>query len=147
VIAVVRPHSWDFPLFLHVTGAILLFGVLVAVLALSLSGRKRPEASVLADAAFWSVLACALPAWVVMRVGAQWIYSKWGFDGHNDPTWVGIGFGVSDAGLLVILLLLGATFLWRRKRVAWPAWTATGLSALYIAMLAIAWLAMSGKWS
>ena len=32
-VAAIRPDSWDFPLFLHVTGAMLLVGALVVVAA------------------------------------------------------------------------------------------------------------------
>ena len=36
-----------------------------------------------------------------MRVAAQWIYSKEGYDDlPSDPNWIGIGFGISDLGLL-----------------------------------------------
>ena len=39
-----------------------------------------------------------------MRVGAQWIYSKENDIYPTDPTWVGIGFIVADAGLLILLI-------------------------------------------
>ena len=45
-----------------------------------------------------------------MRVAAQWTYSKEHFSGHDDPAWLGIGFGVSDAGLLVLLAALGLAY-------------------------------------
>src|SRR5262249_53404683 len=91
-IAVLRPHSWDFPLFVHVFGAMLLFGATLATAALAFAGPKVPAVS---RSAFWTLLAAAIPSWVLMRVGAQWIYSK---EHHqifeSNPTWIGIGFGV-----------------------------------------------------
>ena len=39
-----------------------------------------------------------------MRGAAEWIASKWGFGGDNDPTWVGIGYITSDLGLLLIII-------------------------------------------
>jgi hypothetical protein len=147
VIASVRPNAWDLPLFLHVTGAILLVGVLAAVLALALAGSRRPDASILSDSTFWVVLCGSLPAWLLMRVAAQWIYSKEHFSGHNDPTWLGIGFGVSDLGILILLVLLGISFRWRRKAVSWAPRLIVGVTALYLVLLTVAMLAMSGKWA
>jgi hypothetical protein len=145
VIAFLRPHAWDLPLFLHVFGAMTLFGATLATAALAFAGPRVPS---LSRSAFWTLLAAAIPAWVLMRVGAQWIYSK---EHHQlfetDPTWVGIGFMVADVGLLVLLVTTGIAFWWKRsgKRVA--ARIVAGLSTLYLILLAVAWLAMSGKWS
>jgi hypothetical protein len=53
-----------------------------------------------------------------MRAGAQWIYDKEGFTGDDDPAWIGIGFGTSDLGalLLLIALVLGWIGLRRSRR-------------------------------
>jgi hypothetical protein len=55
-------------------------------------------------AAFWALLTVALPGWIVTRVGAQWIYSKEGWSGEDDPDWLGIGYTVADIGLPVLLI-------------------------------------------
>jgi hypothetical protein len=81
-----------------------------------------------------------------MRGAAAWIYSKEGFSGDNDPTWIGVGFAVADLGLLVLLLTLGFAFWWQRSGKPIAARVVAGLSSLYAVLLAIAWLAMSGKW-
>ena len=39
-----------------------------------------------------------------MRGAAEWIYSKEGFSGDNDPGWIGIGYITSDLGLLLIII-------------------------------------------
>jgi hypothetical protein len=144
MIAMLRPHAWDFPLFLHVLGAMVLFGATLATAGLALAGPRVPR---LARSAFWTLLAAAIPAWVVMRVGAQWIYSK----EHNtifssDPTWIGIGFGVADVGLLILIVATGAAFWWQRSGKVAAARVVGGLSLIYLALLVVAWLAMSGKW-
>jgi hypothetical protein len=144
VIAYSRPF-W--PLFLHVLGAMVLVGAMIAVLVLTLAGRRLPEVASLRKAAFWTLLIVAIPAWVVMRVGAEWIYSKEFGSGGNDPTWVGIGFAVADVGLLVLLVTAGVAFWWKRGGKPLAGGLVGGLSALYLALLAVAWLAMSGKWS
>jgi len=46
----------------------------------------------------------------VMRIGAQWIYSREPYSdlpaGVDDPTWIGIGFIVADLGALLVLIAL-----------------------------------------
>jgi hypothetical protein len=143
LIAAIRPDAWGFPLFLHIFGAMILFGATLATVTLAVAGRRSPA---LARSAFWSLLAAAIPAWVLMRVGAQWIYSKEGFSGNDDPTWLGIGFLVADLGLVILLLTTGFAFWWRRSQKALAANLVAGLSAVYLVLLVVAWLAMSGKW-
>lgn len=145
MIAYSRPF-W--PLFLHVLGAMTLVGAILAVLVLTVAGRRRPEVAALRRAAFWTLLIVAIPAWIVMRVGAGWIYSKeFGSSSGNDPTWVGIGFIVADAGLLVLLVTSGVTYWWKRAGTQLAGRLVGGLAGLYLVLLAVAWLAMSGKWS
>jgi len=124
------------PLFLHVLGAMTLFGAVLAALILALAGQRRTT---------FLALLTAVPAWVVMRAGAQWIYTKEG-KWPTNPTWISIGFDVADMGLIVLLLALGAAFWWRRGGSAHAARATAALSGIYIALLALAWLAMSGKW-
>ncbi len=146
MIGAVRPNAWDLPLFLHVLGATLLFGATFATAVLSLAAWRRPAVPMLARSTFWTLLIVSIPAWVLMRGGAAWIYSKEGFSGDNDPTWIGVGFAVAEPGLLVLLLSLGFAFWWRRSGKPVAGRVVAGLSSLYAVLLAIAWLAMSGKW-
>src|SRR4051794_7027938 len=56
-----------------------------------------------------TLFAVALPGWIVMRVGAEWAYSKEQWDDLPDklqPTWLGIGFFTADIGGLVLLIAL-----------------------------------------
>jgi hypothetical protein len=108
LLASVRPDSWNFPLFLHVLGAMILVGGLVAG-ASSLAFAKGENR--LLRLGYWSLLAVSLPGWVLMRIGAQWIYSKEGWDDVPDkfiPTWLDIGVLTADAGGLVLLVALVA---------------------------------------
>ena len=143
MIAYSRPF-W--PLFLHVLGAMTLVGAVLAVAIVSWVAWRRPDAAVLRRAAWLTLVAVALPAYVVMRGGGQWIYSKEGFSGKNDPTWLGVGFGVADAGLLLLLITIGLAYWWRRSAKALAGRIVAVLSSVYLVLLAIAWLAMSGKW-
>ena len=145
MIAYSRPFL---PLFLHILGAMTLVGAILAVLVLTAAAWRRPEVAALRRAAFRTLLIVAIPAWIVMRVGAEWIYSKeFGSSNADDPTWVGIGFAVADAGLLVLLVTSGVAFWWNRAGTRLAGRLVGGLAGLYLVLLAVAWLAMSGKWS
>jgi hypothetical protein len=146
MIAAVRPHAWDFPLFLHVLGAMVLVGVVATAALLSVVAWRRPGVPVYGRAAFWSLLAVGVPAYVVMRIGAQWTYSNEGFSGNDDPTWIGIGFAVADIGLLLLLLTTGLAFWWKRRGKPVVGRFVAGLTSVYLLMLGIAWFAMSAKW-
>ena len=104
VLATIRPDSWNFPLFLHVLGAMILVGATLT--STSLLAFARGEARFL-RLGYWTLLAVALPGYVLMRIGAQWIYSKEGLDDAPiDFTWATIGFIVADAGALLLLIAL-----------------------------------------
>jgi hypothetical protein len=81
----------------------------------------------------------------VMRVFAQVIASDEGLK-HNLPTWITIGQGVADGGLLLLLVSAGCSYWWVRSGKPLAGRIVAGLSAVYLVLLAIAWLAMSGKW-
>jgi len=134
------------PLFLHVLGAMTLVGAILTVAIVSWVAWRRPDLVVLRRAAWTSLLVVALPSYIVMRGAGQWIYSKEGFSGKNDPTWLGVGFGVADAGLLLLLITLGVAYWWRSGGKPLAGRIVAGLSSVYLVLLAIAWLAMSGKW-
>jgi hypothetical protein len=144
VVAYSRPF-W--PLFLHVLGAMVLVGAIFTVLLLTFTALRRPDVPALPRAAFRTLLFAAIPAWLVMRVCGQWIYSKeFGSNSQNDPTWVGIGFIIGDLGLLILLITTGVAFWWNRKARPVGGRIVLGLSSIYLILLTIAWLAMSGKW-
>ena len=144
MLAALRPDSWALPLFLHVLGAILLFGGIASLVVLSFAGlRAAEQAALLRRVAFVTTLVLVWPSFVLMRIGAQWILAREGLD-RNTPGWVGVGFAVSDAGVLVLLILtlLGWLALRRQPRAApFFAW----LSLIYLVALAVEWWAMSAK--
>lgn len=134
VLAYSRPF-W--PLFLHVLGAMTLFGVMIATLVVALA--RLPRATMTA-------LVAAIPAFVVLRVFAQILWNDEQDAYPKDPTWVGIGFMASDIGLLVLLVSIGIAFWWLRSGKAVAGRIVAGLAGLYLVLLTVAMLAMSGKW-
>jgi len=121
VLAAIRPDDWNFALLLHVLGAMLLVGGLLAAVT-SLSLGWRGDSVTLPRLGFRSLLFVAFPAWWLMRIAGQWIGSKEGFgDSENDPAWLGIGYLTAEAGGLLILISLILTGLGvRRMRSAEP---------------------------
>ena len=141
MLALIRPDSWNFPLFLHIFGATLLFGTVATVAIAGFASRSHAGyEQLLARVAQRTFLLGIVPAYVLMRVGAQWIDSK-EFPNGDEPGWIGVGFIVSDAGV-ILLLIVGILLAVRRQRVllAVPV-----LTAIYVVALGVAWVAMSGK--
>jgi hypothetical protein len=52
----------------------------------------------------------------------------------------------SDIGLLVLLVSIGIAFWWLRSGKAVAGRIVAGLAGLYLVLLTVAMLAMSGKW-
>ena len=94
MLALVRPESWNLPLFFHVLGATLTFGATATVALLSFAGlRGDPDrAGWLRGLAFWVGFAVLVPAFIMMRGAALWIVDKEYPGGHHEPGWVGVGF-------------------------------------------------------
>jgi hypothetical protein len=113
-LAAIRPDEVNFPLFLHVLGAMLLVGTLLAVASAILQGWRGddPERSrALTRFGLWTLIAGVLPSYVLMRVGAQWTESEEFGDlegaakeAFEDSWWVGIGYITADLGALLILI-------------------------------------------
>jgi hypothetical protein len=138
MLALVRPDSWNFPLFLHVLGATLLVGAVGATVIIAT--RAPAWRRLLAR----TIGLLVLPAWVLMRFAGQWIDSRENIP--DDPAWVGIGFGVGDAGL--VLLVITALIAWwgvRRPERRWPVRAVAVISAIYLIALFVAMWAMTTK--
>ena len=140
-----RPDSWNFPLLLHVAGAAVLFGAVAAAAVSTLAADRVAQPEFMRRLAFRSLLIVGLPAYIVMRVGAEWLYSK-GFDElEDDPAWLGIGYIVADVGLLVFLiaLVLAGIASWKGK--SGLARAAGVLSILLLVAMIVAVWAMGAK--
>jgi hypothetical protein len=138
VVAAVRPDSWNFPLLVHVLGAMVLVGALVLA-ASALIFAWRDGNPVLARLGYRSLLLGVLPGWIVMRVGAEWIASKEDV-ANSDLAWVDIGYNAADIGLLLILvstLLAGLAV--RRERPLAGSGLAGG-STIIVSLLLIVYL-------
>ena len=99
-LAAVRPDEWNFPLFLHVLSAMVLFGAVV--LAVVSVGGSSPAGL---RVGYRALLLGAIPAWIGMRLSAQWIASEENLldEGVEVPAWIDIGFITSEASFVVLI--------------------------------------------
>jgi hypothetical protein len=150
LLAANRADSWDFPLFLHVLGAMILVGGLVTTAGAL--GFARGETRML-RLGYWALLVVSLPGWILMRAGAEWIYSKEGWDdlpsGIDQPSWLDIGSLIADIGgvILLVSLIAGGVGV-RRLRGGKGAGLLKATLVLSIVLLAayvVAVWAMAGK--
>jgi hypothetical protein len=146
-LAAIRPDDWNFPLFLHVLGAMVLVGAtLTAASALAFA---RGDAAML-RLGYWTLLAVGLPSYVLMWAAAHWIYSKEGLDDSPlDSAWTTIGFAVAEGGALLFVAALITGGIGVRRL---PAGGGQGLlkatlilSVILLAALVVAAWAMAGK--
>jgi hypothetical protein len=141
MLAILRPDSWNFPLFLHVLGATLVTGATAAAFILAVSSRRWPwMRPILAR----TLLLATFPAWLLMRLPGEWINSREDIPGN--PGWLGVGFTVGDGGLvlLVVAMIVGAVGV-RRPQRNWPISTVAVLTGVYFVALIVAMVAMTGK--
>lgn len=141
MLAILRPDNWNFPLFLHVLGAMVVTGATAAAFLMAVSSRRWPWLrSTLAK----TLLLAVFPAWLLMRLAGQWIDSKENIPG--DPGWLGVGFLVGDVGfvLLIVAMILGAVGM-RRPQKNWPISAVAILTGIYFVALVVAMVAMTGK--
>ena len=148
-VAAVRPDDWNFPLLLHVLGAILLVGALLTVASALLLAWLRDDAGapLLNRLAFRSFVLGVLPAYVLMRLAGQWVASKENVD-DADFAWIEIGYFVSDLGLIVLLATGILAYLGAREgaRGGNPLSRAAGvLACVLLAAFLVALWAMTTK--
>jgi len=148
MLAAIRPDSWNFPLLLHVLGAMVLTGAMLTTSSALVFARGETR---LLRFGYWTLLAVGLPGYILMRIGAEWTASKEGFseEGAPEPDWLGIGYLVADLGalLLLIALILGGVGVYRLR-----AGKGTGMlkatmviSVVLLASYVVAVWAMSAK--
>jgi hypothetical protein len=149
LIAAIRPDEQNFPLFVHVLGAMILVGGLLTTAAALLWARGDAASLRLG---YRTLLAVALPGWFVMRIGAQWIYSEEGWDDLPDsaqPTWLGIGYLLADLGGLILLvsLVVGGIGVYRLREGKGSGLLKATLilSLILLAAYLVAVWAMAGK--
>lgn len=132
VIAVVRPDSWNVPLFIHVLGAMLWTGTLLLAVIAFADQRRGGDPRF----GFLTLLRASIPAYIIMRVGAQLVADKEKL-GDSDDAWIGIGYGVTDLGVLLLIIATVCAGLAARKARRGEGGTGTGLATASLALSAV----------
>jgi hypothetical protein len=143
LLAAIRPDAWNFPLFLHVLSAMVLFGA-VMLAAVSAAGDSQAGLRL----GFRSLLIGAIPAWIAMRLSAQWIASEENLldEDVDTPAWIDIGFMISESSLLVLIAAtVCAGIAVRRGRGGGLRTATVVLVGITIVAYAVAIWAMSAK--
>jgi hypothetical protein len=148
--ATVRADEQNLPLFVHVLGATILVGGLVSASTIMVLAKGDARSVKLG---YWTLLAVSVPGWIVMRAGAQWIYSEQGWDdlpdGFEEPAWLGIGWLTAELGGLILLvsLIVGGIGVYRLRagKGAGLLRVTMMLSLVLLAAYIVAAWAMSGK--
>ena len=150
MLAALRTNDLDWPLFLHVAGAMLLVGTLLALLMVLLADwrrRRAGEASGLTRLGAAILVFGVVPSYILMRVGAEWAYSVEDF--VDDPDWIGIGYITADAGfvfIVVMLILAGIATRRARRDGGGALFAVTGvLAAILLLAYVVAVWAMTTK--
>jgi hypothetical protein len=143
VLAAIRPDDWNFPLFVHVLSAMVLFGAVVLA-AVSVAGNSQAGLRL----GFRSLLIAAIPAWIAMRLSAQWIASEENLldEGVETPAWVDIGFATSEGSFLFLVAATVCARIAARRGAGGRLRTATVvLVGITIVAYVVALWAMSTK--
>ena len=105
MIAAIRPDEINLPLFLHVLGAMVLVGTLLAIaLATVIAWRRSDDTVGLTRFSLLTLLAGVVPSYVLMRIGGQWTEAEQDYPDGFEPAWLGIGYITADVGALLILV-------------------------------------------
>jgi hypothetical protein len=152
MLAILRTGAWEWALFFHVLGALLLVGsvLMVSVAAVaSLRSQTAEPAVALRRVGFRTLAFVVVPSYLLTRLTAEWVRSEDAFP--DDMAWIDIGYIVTDSGLilLVALLVLG-WFSLRQVRGGASARTVLArayavVAPLYLVALLVAVWAMTAK--
>jgi hypothetical protein len=140
-LAAIRPDDWNFPLLLHVLGAMVLVGALALATA-SLAAAWSSGSAALTRLGFRALLWAGLPAWIVTRASADWVRDKEGISRDDAPNWIDIGYAISDQGF--VLLIVAGILTWigarRATRGTGSAVTFDRVAVVLLAVSVVAYL-------
>ena len=118
MLAAIRPDDQSFALLLHLVGAVVVFGALLASATSILLARGEVR---LLRVGYFSLLLVGVPGWILMRLAGEWIYRQQHWNtlpsDLRDQSWLNIGFVVADWGglLFLVSLALGGVGIYRLR--------------------------------
>jgi hypothetical protein len=138
LLAAIRPDDWNLPLFLHILSAMVLVGTL-GLVAASVAGAWRAGSAAAVRLSFRSLWLAAIPAWIVLRVTAEWLVSEENLD-EDPPGWVDVGYMISDTSLLLLIAATVCAGL-AARRVGRDEQPSGGLNRAVVVLVGIALVA------
>ncbi len=130
-------------MFLHVLGAMVAVGGLLLA-ATSLATAWRSDDAGALRLTYRALLWVALPAWIVMRVFAQFLLDESGYS--DEEGWVGMGYMTSELGLLLIIAATVLAGLSVRRAQGGGRIRAAGVGVgIVLALALLAFFAMTTK--
>ena len=151
MLAAIRPDEQSFALLLHLVGATIAFGGLLACATSILLAHGETR---LLRIGYFSLLLVSLPGWILMRLSGQWLFNlqHWSDlpSNLNDPAWLNIGFIVADWGGVLFLISLAVGAIGLRRLQTGNGSVALLRSTMVISIIlavayAVAVWAMTGK--
>jgi len=152
LLAAIRPDEQSFALLLHLVGATIAFGGLLACATSLLLARGETR---LLRLGYFSLLLVTLPGWILMRLAGQWLFDQQNWSdlpsNLNDPAWLKIGFIVADWGgvLFLVSLVVGGIGVRRLQNGTGSSATllrsTMAISLILAVAYAVAVWAMTGK--
>ena len=118
MLAAIRPDVQSFALLLHLVGATVVFGALLASAASLALARGETR---LLRLGYFSLLLVGLPGLILMRLAGEWLYRLQNWDDlpeqFDEPAWLQIGFVAADWGgvLFLLALALGGVGVYRLR--------------------------------
>jgi hypothetical protein len=150
LLAAVRPDDLNFLLFMHVLGAMVFVGALLLA-GTVLAGAWNDGSAQRVRLGFRTLLIAVVPSYLVMRVFGQVLESKDDYKAAEESAWIGIGYGTTELGFLLIVASSIAAGVGSRKalRDGGPVGTsgkvATVLVWIMVVLFTIAIWAMTAK--
>jgi len=151
MLAAIRPDEQSFALLLHLVGATIAFGGLLACATSIVLARGETR---LLRLGYFSLLLVSLPGWILMRLAGQWLFDQQNWSelpsNLNDPAWLKIGFIVADWGGILFLISLAVGAIGMRRLQTGNGSAALLRSTMVISLIlalayAVAVWAMTGK--
>jgi hypothetical protein len=149
-LAAIRPDDLNLLLFIHVLGAMVFVGALLLA-GTVLAGAWNDGSAQRVRLGYRTLLIAVVPSYLVMRVFGQILESKDDYEAAEESAWIGIGYGTTELGLLLIIASSVAAGVGSRKalRDGGPVGTsgkvATVLVWIMVVLFTIAIWAMTAK--
>ena len=151
MLAAIRPDNQSFALLLHLVGATVVLGALLASASFIVLARGDGR---MLRLGYYSLLFVGLPGLILLRLAGEWLYrlQNWNKlpDQFKEPTRLHVGFIVTDWGGLLFLaaLALGGVGVYRLRNGKGDAGllkVTMVIALILIAAYVVAVWAMTGK--